>query len=179
MPWSATQQKRLGFEKNLLEKYFRNRVTWIDPTGNTRVEVRVTCTNDKQYTLRVYLPSDYPSSCPEMIVSYPSSCLRRRDGSLMSGMSGADHILGLRDGCTKICHFDSSLWKDDNTLYQIVMKGLIWLEAYEAHLRTGHSLNRYLQEMWVEHFIQQLWKPDNTFVRWDYSVNWITFAFVI
>ena len=41
MPWSATQQKRLGFEKNLLEKYFRNRVTWIDPTGNTRVEVRV------------------------------------------------------------------------------------------------------------------------------------------
>ena len=105
------------------------------------------CTNDKQYTLRVYLPSDYPSSCPEMIVSYPSSCLRRRDGSLMSGMSGADHILGLRDGCTKICHFDSSLWKDDNTLYQVVMKGLIWLEAYEAHLRTGHSLNRYLQEM--------------------------------
>ncbi|CAH3029843.1 unnamed protein product, partial [Porites evermanni] len=147
MPWSATQQKRLGFEKNLLEKYFRNIVTWIDPTGNTRVEVRVTCTNDKQYTLRVYLPSDYPSSCPEMIVSYPSSCLRRRDGSLMSGMSGADHILGIRDGCTKICHFDSSLWKDDNTLYQIVMKGLIWLEAYEAHLRTGHSLNRYLQEI--------------------------------
>ena len=164
MPWSATQQKRLGFEKNLLEKYFRNRATWIDPTGNTRVEVRVTCTNDKQYTLRVYLPSDYPSSCPEMIVSYPSSCLRRRDGSLMSGTSGADHILGIRDGCTKICHFNSSLWKDDNTLYQIVMKGLIWLEAYEAHLRTGHSLNRYLQEMWVEHLIQQLWNPPHYLV---------------
>ena len=41
MPWSATQQKRLGFEKNLLEKYFRNRVTWIDPTGNTRVKLQI------------------------------------------------------------------------------------------------------------------------------------------
>lgn len=148
MPWSATQRQRLGFEKDLLERYFRGRVNWIDPTGNTRVEVRVTCTNDKQYTLRVYLPSDYPSSCPDMVVSYPSSCLRRRDGSTLSGISGADHILGSRDGCTKICHFNSSLWRDDNTLYQVIMKGLIWLEAYEAHLRTGNSLSKYLQEMW-------------------------------
>lgn len=41
---------------NLLEKYFRGRVTWIDPTGDTKVEVKVTCTNNKQYTLRVYIP---------------------------------------------------------------------------------------------------------------------------
>ena len=147
MPCTATQQKRLGFEKNLLEQYFRNRVTWTDPTGNTKVEVRVTCTNDKQYTLRVYLPSDYPNSCPRMIVSYPSSCLRRRDGSSLSSTNGADHVLGSMDGCTQICHFDTSLWKADNTIYQIIMKGLIWLEAYEAHLRTGNSLSRYLQEM--------------------------------
>jgi len=147
MSWSATQRQRLGFEKDLLEKYFRGRVSWIDPTGNTRVEVRVTCTNDKQYTLRVYLPKDYPSSCPEMVVSSPSSCLRRRDGSALNGTSGEDHILGTKDGCTKICHFRSGLWKDNNTLYQVVMKGLIWLEAYEAHLRTGKSLSEYLTEM--------------------------------
>ena len=147
MPWSATQQRRLGFEKDLLEKYFRNRVAWINPTGDTRVEVRVTCTNDKQYTLRVYLPADYPNSCPQMVVSSPSSFLRMKNGSLLNGMSGANHTLGSKDGCTQICHFNSSLWRDDNTLYQIIMKGLIWLEAYEAHLRTGESLSRYLQEM--------------------------------
>lgn len=147
MPWSATQQRRLGFEKELLEKYFRGRVSWINPTGDTRVEVRVTCTNDKQYTLRVYLPSDYPNSCPQMVVSSPSSCLRKKNGSLLSGTSGEDHVLASRDGCTQICHYNSGLWRDDNTLYQVIMKGLIWLEAYEAHLRTGESLCRYLQEM--------------------------------
>ena len=147
MPWSVTQQKRLGFEKDLLEKYFRNRVSWMNPTANTRVEVRVTCTNDKQYTLRVYLPSDYPNSCPQMVVSSPSSCLRKKNGSQLSCMSGDDHTLESIDGCTQICHYNSGLWRDDNTLYQVIMKGMIWLEAYEAHLRTGSPLNRYLQEM--------------------------------
>lgn len=150
MPWSASQQQRLGFEKDLLEKYFRGRVSWINPTGDTRVEVKVTCTNDKQYTLRVYLPSDYPSSCPDMVVKSPywfGSYLKKKDGTKMSDADGEDHTYGNRDGCTQICHFNPSLWQDDNTLYQVFMKGLIWLEAYEAHLRTGKSLSTYLREM--------------------------------
>ena len=74
MSWSASQGQRLAFEKSLLEKYFQNRVTWIDPTeaGETKVEVLVTCSNDKQYILRVYLPSDFPNSVPPMIVKTPS-----------------------------------------------------------------------------------------------------------
>ena len=147
MPWTATLQQRLAFEKELLEKNFRCRVSWIDPTGDTKVEVRVTCTNDKQYTLGMYLPSDYPSSCPEMIVSSPSCYLRKKNGDLMNSGDGNDHTYGSRDGCTQICHFRPSLWRDDNTLYQVVMKGLIWLEAYEALLRTGQPLSRYLREM--------------------------------
>ena len=146
MPWSASQRQRLGFEKDLLEKYFGNRVTWIDPTGDTKIEVRVTCSNDKQYTLRVYLPADYPNSVPEMIVKTPSMCtLTRRDGSDLVG--SPDHVYGTKDGCTMICHFKPNLWRSDNTLYQVVMKGLIWLEAYQAHLRTGSNLSAYLCEM--------------------------------
>lgn len=146
MPWSASQRQRLGFEKDLLEKYFGNRVTWIDPTGDTKTEVRVTCSNDRQYTLRVYLPADFPNSVPDMIVKTPSMCeLKRRDGSALVG--SPDHVYGSRDGCTKICHFRPNLWRCDNTLYQVVMKGLIWLEAYQAHLRTGSNLSTYLCEM--------------------------------
>ena len=147
MTWSQAQRQRLAFEKSLLEKYFGSKISWIDPTGNTRVEVRVICSNDKRYTLRVYLPSDYPNSCPEMIVSSPSSCLRTRDGSPLNSGSTSFHILSSKDGCTQICHFNSGLWRSENTLYQIVMKGMIWLEAYEAHLRTGQTMDRYLQEM--------------------------------
>ena len=147
MPWSPSQQKRLAMEKSVLESYFGGRVSWINPTGDTKVEVQMTCSNDKRYTLRVYLPADFPSSCPTMIVSNPSTFLKKRNGILMKGSSGDDHTYGSKDGCTVICHFNPGLWRGDNTLYQIFMKGLIWLEAYEAHLRTGHPLSRYLEEM--------------------------------
>ena len=148
MSWSATQRQRLAYEKSLLEKYFQNRVTWINPTeaGETKVEVIVTCSNDKQYILRVYLPPDFPNSVPPMTVKTPSmTTLKKRNGNALHGI--ADHTYGVRDGCTQICHFKPDLWKDNNTLYQVVMKGLIWLEAYQAHLRTGQPLNVYLSEM--------------------------------
>ena len=69
MPWSAIQRQRLDP---------------IDPTGDTKVEVRVTCSNDKQHTLRVYLPSDYPNSVPDMIVKTPGmTTLKSRSGGEM------------------------------------------------------------------------------------------------
>ena len=148
MSWSATQRQRLAYEKSLLEKYFQNRVTWINPTeaGETKVEVLVTCSNDKQYILRVNLPPDFPNSVPPMIVKTPSmTTLKKRNGNALHGI--ADHTYGVRDGCTQICHFKPDLWKDNNTLYQVVMKDLIWLEAYQADLRTGQPLNVYLSEM--------------------------------
>lgn len=147
MPWSASQQKRLAIEKQLLEEYIgENRVTWIDPTGDTKVEARLTCSNNKEYTLRIYLPQDFPNSVPSMIVKTPFMTeLKKRNGSGLGGHS--DHTYGIRDGCTLICHFHPDLWKGDNTLFQIFMKGLIWLEAYEAHLRTGYNLSKYLADM--------------------------------
>ena len=145
MPWSKTQQTRLAYEKGLLEHYFRGRVNWIDPTGNTKVDITVTCTNDRKYVLRIYVPPDYPSSCPQMVVGYPSYILMKRDGTAMSSPSDADHTWGSRDGCTQICHYKPAEWTDDNTFYQVAMKGLIWLEAYEGHLRTGKPLSNYLQ----------------------------------
>ena len=148
MPWSTTQRQRLAFEKSLLEKYFRKSVTWIDPTGDTKVEVQVTCSNDKQYTLRVYLLPDFPNSVPPMIVKTPGmTTLKTRDGTELEEV--ADHTLESKDGCTLICHFRPLFWKDNNMLYEVFMKGLIWLEAYEAHLRTGANLSKYLAEMWL------------------------------
>ena len=41
MPWSPVQRQRLEIEKAVLDKYCDDRVSWRDPTGNARVEVRV------------------------------------------------------------------------------------------------------------------------------------------
>ena len=152
MGWTSAQQSRLAYEKELLEKYFGSRVSWINPTGNTRLEVSVTCSNEKKCTLRVYIPSNFPNDCPKMVAIPPqrtwfSYYLRKKDGSKMNGKSAEFHTLSGIDGYIHICHFKASLWTDNNTLYQVVMKGLIWLEAYEAHLRTGKSMDVFLAEM--------------------------------
>lgn len=145
MPWSAHQRGRLGVEKELLEKYFRGRVNWINPTrrGQTQVEVQVTCSNDKQYTLRIYLPSDYPNSCPDMVVK-TSSQLKASNGEYLKNYPIDNYIGRTRDGYTGISHNRPDLWSNNNSLYQVVMKGLIWLEAYEVHLRTGTPLKQFL-----------------------------------
>jgi len=147
MPWSANQQKRLGTEKGILESYFVNKVTWTDPTGDTLVDVKMTTSNDRCYTLRIYLPSDYPNSCPELTVASPR-ILKRKNGSELNGsLSAQDHTLGTKNGLIKICHFQPCKWTNEFTLYQVFMKGLLWLEAYEAHRRTGKSISTYLREM--------------------------------
>ena len=108
MSWSSQQQRRLGMEKGILEKKLKN-VSWFNPTskGNTRVEWRVNTNNGKGYTLRVYIPNDFPDQCPIMVVSSPSSPLKRKNGSLLNSSSGAQHTLGTHDGLTQICHFNS------------------------------------------------------------------------
>lgn len=143
----------LGQQPNRIGSLWR-KVCWkaISATGwrglipATKVEVRVTCSNDKQYTLRMYLPSDFPNSCPHLVVK-TSSKLRARNGFLLEEYPGDNHLGYTIDGYTGICHFRPNLWKGENTLYQVFMKGLIWLEAYEAHLRTGQPLSQYLVEM--------------------------------
>ena len=141
MPWSLIQRQRLAFERKVLEAYFRNKVKWINQTDQdaTKVEVPITCSNDKEYTLRVDLPSDFPNSFPSMIVSSPRHCLKKKNGSFLNGSSGEDHTLPNKDGCTQICHCRPGLWKNDCTLYQVITKGLVWLEAYEVHLPDWRS----------------------------------------
>jgi hypothetical protein len=65
----------------------------------------------------------------------------------MVSASATMHVLGTRDGGTKICHSRSSRWVPENTLYLVALKGRVWLEAYEAHLRTRKPLDRFLRHM--------------------------------
>lgn len=147
MPWSLFQRQRLARQRRELEEYFRNKVKWINPADQhaSNVEVTVTLSNDKQYTLSVSLPSDFPNSCPSMIVSVPRYCLKKKNGCFLNVSSAEDHTLPSKDGCTQICHCRTDLWRNDCTLHQVFIKGLTWLEDYEVHLETGDPLDCYLQ----------------------------------
>ena len=55
MSWNQAQKKRLAAEKVVLDHVFPGCVKWIDPTGDTKVEVRLKTSNDNEYTLRIYI----------------------------------------------------------------------------------------------------------------------------
>ena len=140
MPWSEAQKKRLAAEKSVLNHYFRGCVKWIDPTGDTKVEVTLKTNNDNRYTVRIYI-GDFPNSIPDMVVV--SSPEPMPDW----GISDAAHTLGKRDGYLKICHYHYSQWTDRSTLYEVVRRGRVWLEAYEGHLKTKEPMSYFLREM--------------------------------
>lgn len=147
--WSLTQQSRLSMEKDILDSEL-NDVTWLDPivAGKTRVEWKMWTNNKQKFTLRVYIPEKFPDKCPNLVVSsspYGSPLKTKgNDGPFMNGTSREDHTHEAYDGCTQICHFSPSKWSNVNTLYQVLMKGRIWLEAYELRRTSGGYLDQYL-----------------------------------
>ena len=124
----------------LLEHYFPDCVQWIDPTGDTKVEVTLKTNNDNEYTLRIYV-GNFPNAVPDMVV------VRSPQPMPDWGLCGKNHTLNRRGGYLTICHYHPSRWTDRSSLYEVVMKGRVWLEAYEGHIRTGQDMNYFLREM--------------------------------
>jgi hypothetical protein len=149
MSWSQAQRDRLAAEKSVLDHSFPGCVKWIDPIGDTKVEVALKTNNDNEYTLKIYIGRDFPNSIPEMVVV--SSPKPMPDWEC----SSTTHTLWKRDGYLQICHYHSSQWTDRSSLYEVVMKGRVWLEAYEGHLRTGNPMNYFLREM-----ESAVWRPE-------------------
>lgn len=142
---SPAQIQRLRIERDLLDKYFPNRVTWISPRESTKVEVKLETNSNKSYTLRIDLPQDYPNSCPPLTIASPKN-LRQENGEPLPENSPEFHTLGAKDGCISICHFYPLHWNAQDTMYEVFMKGRLWLEAYESHLSTGKPISVYLPE---------------------------------
>jgi len=145
--WSPSQRARLAEERRVLQKYF-SAFSWHYPTSaeKTFIEGKVRTRAGDYYGLRVYLSAGFPASCPDLIVSDPVPLLDRNNNALTE-VDAKMHTLGERDGCTKICHCRSSLWVPANTLYKVLIKGKIWLEAYTGHLGTGYPIDQYLRTM--------------------------------
>ena len=147
MTWSQVQQKRLQTEKRILKKYFPT-FKWLNPTDpdNTQVEGNIRSNAKNIYRLRIYIPSDYPNSRPEMVIISPNPVKGYLGKDLKEyGASRKMHILSPKDEYVQICHYKD--WLPNLTIYLVVLKGRIWLEALEAHTRTGKSLDKFLSHM--------------------------------
>lgn len=146
--WSDSQRRRLELEKQILERNY-GRARWQNPTrrGATTVDVDFKTNVGGRYTLRLHVPNDYPNSCPSLSIVSASKAIRKRNGDPLPAGSLQFHTLGKIDGYYTICHFRPSTWDANNTMYLVFLKGRLWLEAFENHLKTGYDIDHYLKHM--------------------------------
>lgn len=132
-------------EKKILRKYFPD-FYWIDPTGDAQVEGTLRTNDGCEYRIRLYIPPDYPNSEPDMVIIDPSPLLDY-DGNDVTEFENRYHLHlnQPRDGWPTICY--TKEWTPETTLYKVLLKGRLWVEAFEAHLNTGRKLDRYLHHI--------------------------------
>lgn len=101
----------------------------------------VAITNSKNiYTLRVDLDK-FPESIPKVFVT---KMLKSKQGRDLNSASHEMHTLSSEHGFTRICHYGNSSWTPNVALNKVYLKCRVWLEAYEAHLKTGDNICEYL-----------------------------------
>lgn len=96
----------------------------------------------RSYTLRELFGRFYADETPVLMVVSPKY-LYTRDGKLLNdmGRTHSFHTDGKNDyGYLKICHTKPYDWSPSMTAVTVFLKGLVWITAYEAHLRTGKPL---------------------------------------
>lgn len=140
-------QQRLLTEKQALDFGFPNRyvIQNLNSDG-AYVDLGLRTNSGNTYRLKIVL-EDFPYSKPDVYVVYPTQ-LRDYDGKLLSsyGTSSAMHLLNTDSkGNIQLCHYSSKVWHSNVTLYKVALKCLVWLNAYDGHLRTGESLDYFLK----------------------------------
>lgn len=101
----------------------------------------VAITNSKNmYTLRIDL-DQFPESIPKVFIT---KMLKSKYGVDLNSPSHEMHTLGSEHGYTRICHYGNTSWAPNVALNKVYLKCRVWLEAYEAHLKTGDNIADYL-----------------------------------
>ena len=140
-------RRRLLIEKQALEFGFPNRYVIQNLySRNAFVDVGLRTNTGRTFRLKMVL-NDFPYTKPEVYVIHPKN-LKNYYGDLLSdiGVSSSMHLLAPDNNKNiQLCHYSDQAWSTNITLYKVALKCLIWLNAYDGHLRTGQPMDYFLK----------------------------------
>jgi hypothetical protein len=98
-----------------------------------------------EYRLAIWLGLYYPDRMPGLYVLSPNPLVGYGGKRILDyGTSHPMHTWKTDwNSFTKVCHCKDEYWSASVPLVEVVMKGMLWLEAYEAHCRTGATIDAY------------------------------------
>lgn len=145
------QRERLFLEHQLLQRQGLDQFGVYYDRAQDRHDVLGTAVTNAggSYDLWIPIPARYPDSRPRLYVLRPNPLRTASNGTVNAmGVSHEMHTLtpGPQD-IVQICHWRDDRWHAAITLDRVLIKGLIWLEAYEQHLATGRSIDSFVTTM--------------------------------
>lgn len=135
--WSRVCQEKDCLENRFWPEKFRI----IDVKDEFWFERDVNLKGKLNYTLRVCIGMDYPSTLPDLVV-----CKSPRRMPDWTG-GHTTHTFPPKDGLLRICYHRPLCWTGETKICQIFQKGRKWLKAYERHRISGKPMSHYLKEM--------------------------------
>jgi len=103
----------------------------------------------RNYTIWCRIPDYYPETFPQVYVNKPNPLIGFGGVSVNShGTSHSMHTLqNGSNGEVQICHWRQSRWHSGITLNKVMIKVMLWFEAFEQHLSTGQPIDNFVSIM--------------------------------
>ena len=147
-----TLQERLVLENQVLQRdgfsqfqvYLSGSATDYDLWGTHRTN------SGAPYRIWSPIPPRYPYERPPVYVYEPNPLPAYGYGQNVNGCGVSHSMHTLSNGPNneiQICHWRDDRWHSALTLNKVMLKVVLWLEAYEQHLSSGSPIDDFVRTM--------------------------------
>ena len=144
-------QQRLTYENQVLQHDGMPQFQiYKDPAGGYYLLGDHRTSANRSYTLWSPIPPGFPHSRPCLYICSPNPLLSFNKIKTINefGVSHQMHTLSNGpNGEVQICHWRNERWHSGITFNKVMIKAMLWLEAYEQHLSTGRGVCEFVRTM--------------------------------
>jgi hypothetical protein len=148
-----TLQERLGLENQILQRdglsQFQVYRSWYGDSFYISGTHKTNSGN--AYKIFSPIPCRYPNSRPPVYIQEPNPLRGYEFGKTINsyGTNHSMHTLSNGpNGEVQICHWRDERWHSGITLNKVMLKVVLWLEAYEQHLLSGDPISAFVGTMY-------------------------------
>lgn len=146
-----TLLERLNLENQILNRDGMSQylIKYYQPEDFYYIYGDYNSSSGRSYTVWCRVPNYYPNICPSVYVHKPNPLVGY--GGVFINSYGTHHSMHTLEpsnsGEVQICHWRQSSWHSGITLNKVMIKVMLWFEAFEQHLQSGQPIDNYVSTM--------------------------------
>lgn len=146
-----TLLERLNYENQILNRDGMSQylIKYSQPGNFYFIYGDYNSSSGRIYTIWCRIPDYYPNTCPSVYIHKPNPLIGYGGTLIKSyGLSHQMHTSeSSNSGEVQICHWRQSRWHSGITLNKVMVKVMLWFEAFEQHLSTGRPISDFVSTM--------------------------------